>query len=245
VACNSGAETCLRRAGAGADCVVDAKALVSVSGRFAFVGRDGAAFLGEGDGRNNGGSRAGRIDDHFSLELAQPFAHSANPNPRAARLNFGQFLLRDAAALIAYFDQHALRLAQDLDCRALAAGVAMNVCQALLHEPKDSQFHFAGETAELFRNAKADVQTTAVRQAADVPGKRVFFGNGLSQLQNATSFLNQEQVELSTQENNLVGADMAQVVSNYSQAQVQQQAVLSAAGKILGQPTLFDYLPNA
>jgi hypothetical protein len=31
--------------------------------------------------------------------------------------------------------------------------------------------------------------------------------------------------------------------SNYSQAEVQQQALLAASGKILGQPTLFDYLP--
>ena len=72
--------------------------------------------------------------------------------------------------------------------------------------------------------------------------QRVFYGNGLTQLESTTTFLNQENVELSTQENNLVGANMSQVASDYSAAQVQQQAVLAAASKILDQPTLFDYL---
>lgn len=91
-----------------------------------------------------------------------------------------------------------------------------------------------------------DAANTAMQNAFnELNSQRVFYGNGLSQLESASSFLNQEQVELSTQENNLVGANMAEVVSDYSAAQVQQQAVLSAAGKILGRPTLFDYLPNA
>jgi flagellar hook-associated protein 3 FlgL len=79
----------------------------------------------------------------------------------------------------------------------------------------------------------------------ELNAQRVFYGNGLQQIETATSFLSQDKVELSQQENDLVGADMSQVVSDYSQAEVQQQAVLTAAGKIIGRPTLFDYLPNS
>jgi flagellar hook-associated protein 3 FlgL len=74
--------------------------------------------------------------------------------------------------------------------------------------------------------------------------QRVFYGNGLKQLETASSYLSQEKVDLSQQQDSLVGADMAKVASDYSQAEVQQQALLTASGKILGQPTLFDYLPT-
>ncbi|HTW23279.1 MAG TPA: flagellar hook-associated protein FlgL [Candidatus Baltobacteraceae bacterium] len=76
-----------------------------------------------------------------------------------------------------------------------------------------------------------------------VNAQRVFYGNGGAELNTATTFLNQEQVDLSSQQNSLVGADLGAVASDYSQAEVQQQALLTASGKILSEPTLFDYLP--
>jgi flagellar hook-associated protein 3 FlgL len=72
--------------------------------------------------------------------------------------------------------------------------------------------------------------------------QRTFYGNGLSELDTAQSFLNQENVELTQQQTNLVGADLSTVASDYSQAEVQQQALLDASGQILSQKTLFDYL---
>lgn len=77
-----------------------------------------------------------------------------------------------------------------------------------------------------------------------INAQRVFYGNGGAELDTVTSFLSQEKIELSTQQTDLVGADMGQVASDYSQAEVQQQALLAASGKILAEPTLFDYLPT-
>lgn len=76
----------------------------------------------------------------------------------------------------------------------------------------------------------------------ELNAQRVFYGNGLQQLDTAQSFLNQENVELTQEQTSLVGADMATVASNYSQAEVQQQALLDASGQVLSQKTLFDYL---
>lgn len=54
--------------------------------------------------------------------------------------------------------------------------------------------------------------------------------------------LNQDQLNLSQQENNLVGADSATAASNFSQAQAANQASLSAAARVLNLPTLLDFL---
>jgi flagellar hook-associated protein 3 FlgL len=90
-----------------------------------------------------------------------------------------------------------------------------------------------------------DAANSALENAFNqVNAQRVFYGNGGAELDTVTSFLSQEKIELSTQQTNLVGADIGAVASNYSQAEVQQQALLAASGKIIGQPTLFDYLPG-
>jgi flagellin-like hook-associated protein FlgL len=54
--------------------------------------------------------------------------------------------------------------------------------------------------------------------------------------------LNDEKINLSTQENTLVGVDPAVVATNFSQAQVAEQATLSATAKVLSLPTLPDLL---
>lgn len=72
--------------------------------------------------------------------------------------------------------------------------------------------------------------------------QRVFYGNGLSQLQSAESFLSQDTVNLSQQQNNLIGADLTQAISNLSQDQTASQASISATAQILNMPTLLDYL---
>lgn len=84
---------------------------------------------------------------------------------------------------------------------------------------------------------------TEVQQAlSQLSTQRVSYGNALSQLQSSQSFLNQEQVNLSTQQNQLVGADLTAVLTNSSQAQVDLQAALSATGQILSLPNLLSYL---
>ena len=54
--------------------------------------------------------------------------------------------------------------------------------------------------------------------------------------------LNDDKVNLSQEENGLAGADMAAVATNFAQAQLANQATLSATTKVLGLPTLLDYL---
>jgi len=49
-------------------------------------------------------------------------------------------------------------------------------------------------------------------------------------------------LNLSQQENGLVGADPATVATNFAQAQVANQATLNATARVLGLPTLLDFL---
>jgi flagellar hook-associated protein 3 FlgL len=71
--------------------------------------------------------------------------------------------------------------------------------------------------------------------------QRVFYGNAVNQLQSNQSALQEEQVNLQTQENNLVGADMAQAATNLSQAQTVYNATLAALAQVIPQ-NLLDYL---
>jgi flagellar hook-associated protein 3 FlgL len=72
--------------------------------------------------------------------------------------------------------------------------------------------------------------------------QRVTYGNALNQITLSQNFLNQDQINLSTQENTLVGVDPAVAATNFSQAQVAEQATLSATAKVLSLPTLLDFL---
>lgn len=71
--------------------------------------------------------------------------------------------------------------------------------------------------------------------------QRVFYGNTINELDSNQTFLQQEQVSLQTQENNLVGADMATAATNLTQAQTAQSAALAALAKVLPE-SLLDYL---
>ncbi len=88
-----------------------------------------------------------------------------------------------------------------------------------------------------------EAAVTAVQNAfQEMNQQRVFYGNALDQLSSATSVLNNDKVQLSQQENNLIGIDPAKAATNLSQVEVQNQAVIAATSKILNTPTLFDYL---
>ena len=84
---------------------------------------------------------------------------------------------------------------------------------------------------------------TEVQNALNqVNQQRVFYGNNLNQISLSESFLNQDKLNLSQQENGLVGADLATVAANFAQAQVANQATLNATARVLGLPTLLDFL---
>lgn len=88
-----------------------------------------------------------------------------------------------------------------------------------------------------------DAANTEVQQAfSQLSTQRVYYGNALSQLQTSQNFLNQEQVNLSTQQNQLAGADLTSVIANASQSQVNLEAALSATSQILSLPNLLTYL---
>jgi flagellar hook-associated protein 3 FlgL len=72
--------------------------------------------------------------------------------------------------------------------------------------------------------------------------QRVTYGNALNQINLSESFLNQDTLNLSEQENMLEGADLSTVATNFSQAQLASQATLSATSEVLSQKTLLDYL---
>ena len=77
---------------------------------------------------------------------------------------------------------------------------------------------------------------------AKVGVQRVFYGNALNRLNLSENFLNQDTINLSSQENALVGVDPAKAATDLSQAQVADQATINATGRILSLPTLLDFL---
>ena len=89
---------------------------------------------------------------------------------------------------------------------------------------------------------KIQTATQAVSTALNgIDQQRVPLGNSISQLNSQESFLSQEKVTLSTQQNTLVGADLATAAVNLAQAQTQNSAVLAAAAKVLPE-TLLNYI---
>jgi len=84
---------------------------------------------------------------------------------------------------------------------------------------------------------------TEVQQAfSQLTTQQVFYGNALSQIQTTQSFLSQEQTNLSTQQSNLGEANEAQVISEASQDQTDEQAALQATAQVLSLPTLLSLL---
>jgi len=84
--------------------------------------------------------------------------------------------------------------------------------------------------------------TNQLRQAFDyLTQQRAFYGNVSSQISSQESFLQNETTDLKSEENSLVGIDVATAATNLSQAQTATQATLAAAARVM-QQTLLDYL---
>jgi flagellar hook-associated protein 3 FlgL len=116
--------------------------------------------------------------------------------------------------------------------------------------------------SQLFQNASGDAfgalqnlnsallsgnnigQAVGQVQAAlgQVSTQRVFYGNALNQINLTEGFLSQDKINLSTQENGLVGVDPAKAASDFAQAQIANQSILSATGRALSLPTLLSFL---
>ena len=84
--------------------------------------------------------------------------------------------------------------------------------------------------------------TSQVEAAFDhVNTERAFFGTTLNRLEATESFLNRERIELSRQENDLVGADLAATLTDLSQRETARNALLAVTAKA-AQLNLFDLL---
>jgi flagellar hook-associated protein 3 FlgL len=91
-------------------------------------------------------------------------------------------------------------------------------------------------------NASIQTATTAVNSALSyVSTQRVFYGDTESQLNSQETFLQQETVNLASQQNSLVGVNEAQAATTLSQAETANSAAMAAAAKVLPD-TLLDYL---
>jgi flagellar hook-associated protein 3 FlgL len=84
--------------------------------------------------------------------------------------------------------------------------------------------------------------TTGVTAALNYVGQqRVFYANAETQLNSQETYLQQETVNLSSQQTSLIGVDMAQAATTLSQAETDNSAALAAASKVLP-TTLLNYL---
>lgn len=84
--------------------------------------------------------------------------------------------------------------------------------------------------------------TNQLRQALDyLTQQRAFYGNVESQINTQETFLQNESVSIKSQENSLVGVDLATAATNLSRAQTATEATMAAAARVL-QQSLLDYL---
>jgi flagellar hook-associated protein 3 FlgL len=74
-----------------------------------------------------------------------------------------------------------------------------------------------------------------------VDAQRVFYGNALSQLTSQQTYLSSQTQQLAQQQNTIDGADLPNVISNLTTAQVSLEATLQTIGQT-SQIDLFDYL---
>lgn len=87
-------------------------------------------------------------------------------------------------------------------------------------------------------SAVNEVQTAL----SQVNVQRVFYGNALNQISSSENFLNQDKVNLSTQENTLVAVDPTVAATNFSQSQLAYEGELEATSRVLNLPSLLDFL---
>ncbi len=97
--------------------------------------------------------------------------------------------------------------------------------------------------SSLITNTNIDQAVGQVQTAlSQLSIQRVFYGNGLNQVNLSESFLNQDKIDLSSQENSLVGVDPAKAASDLVQAQLANQSTLSATARILSLPNILSFL---
>jgi flagellar hook-associated protein 3 FlgL len=88
-------------------------------------------------------------------------------------------------------------------------------------------------------NSGISAAVTALGQASSqFNTERITYGTALTQLQSTGTFLTNQQLQLSTQETDIDAANTAQVVTQFSQAQIAYASLIEAEGKILNLPNI-------
>jgi flagellar hook-associated protein 3 FlgL len=122
--------------------------------------------------------------------------------------------------------------------------VPTNLSGSQVFTPSGSDVFAAlqGLATALQSGGNVESATTQLQQVfSRVNTQRTFYGATLSRLQTAQNYLTQEQLGLSSAQDNIEGADMASVISNYTQTETALDASYQAAGQI-SQMSLFNYL---
>src|SRR3982074_3826705 len=101
--------------------------------------------------------------------MADAFAHSRSAYAGTLSPNRSQSFVRYACAIVLNLQENILLITCQPDRRRLAAGMAVNVCQAFLHDTKNCHFHIVWQSSEVLWNTKRELQTAAFRQALHVP----------------------------------------------------------------------------
>ena len=95
----------------------------------------------------------------------------------------------------------------------------------------------------LATNGSISSATAEVQNALNfVSTQQTFYGNSVDRLENAQTFLTQEQSQLTKTESAALEADMSVAITNLVHAETTQQALVQAGAKV-AQKNLFDYLP--
>ena len=96
----------------------------------------------------------------------------------------------------------------------------------------------------LTTNGNISGATTEVENALNyVSTQQTFYGNSVDRLNNAQTFLTSEQTQLTESESNTLDVDMGTAVTDLTQTQTTQQALVEAGAKV-SQLNLFDYLSS-
>jgi flagellar hook-associated protein 3 FlgL len=92
-------------------------------------------------------------------------------------------------------------------------------------------------------NSGISAAVTALGTASnEFDTQRLSYGTALNELQTTGTFLTNEQLQLSTQETNIDGADIAKVATQFSQANIAYASLLEGEAKILNLPNILSFL---
>lgn len=90
--------------------------------------------------------------------------------------------------------------------------------------------------------SQVETAVTSLRSSLDtINQQRIGYGSGLSRLQSAQSVLQNQSVQLASQENNLIGTDLASAITSANTASVARSAILQLGAK-LSQVSLLNYM---